>query len=596
MIIVPTLFLGYQPIPKNATTTLFTWLMKSLGPDEQRRPMPPKAKGNRIRFYFQSGMYGPLSVPNTPDGIAAHPDCFRFTVTRDPVRRFISMYANRVVHFHELGPRSAAAKNLRRMGLPFDPDINLLVDRLDEYREAAPSIHHHTQPMIHFTGSDLSVFDRLYDIRSLPELLSDIRSHWRIHGLNDIADNPPPIRDRQIGGPRMGLSVLSEESLEKLMTFYADDYRHIPTVDAERIRREYRQVISEGNPGEASSGTGIRFARKPRRWIRLARFDTDTGVAAGADKTAGRVLSGVVVLSESAPEGVGLRLWVDDRELPVEWGLPSGQAARRFSGSPNSGKARFRATQLPPEGGQLRLEIWHLGVGSSAVIARKKLEPDHDQLLLRDVMNRFHALQDRRESSISEHVELLHALDSVGRRARGISWLETALLCSAKTDGDPERASAWLRRLETLRERAGQRPQFLAFRSHLDSLTFPRVLGKKGYRSVVMAARFDGSPAAALRFAPTLGGMALLSARLPEGMVLRARMGGASLALEYGLPSPRFAQRHKGVLGAATARFRISGIPPEGGELVLELLSQDTGRSTVVCSRVVSPLKKPASA
>ncbi|MFM7274033.1 MAG: sulfotransferase family 2 domain-containing protein, partial [Gammaproteobacteria bacterium] len=318
MIIIPSLGLGYQPAPKIATTSMFDWLFACLGPEAVADLPTEGGKANAVRNYFIEGCGDIRRAANTPEGVAPYADYFRFTITRDPIRRFLSMYANRVVHHGELGPASDAAKALRAAGLPFNPGINLLVERMEEYFEVARSIRHHALPMVHFLGQDFSVYGRVLDIAQVPALLEEIRRYWAVNGRKPLASGLPPMPRRQTGGPKLAAQVLKEAAFEKLMAYYAEDYRFVPTLDAGRTREDY-----ESARAAARASAPKPAPLPPARWALLAEVDKgalETGAAQGH-------IGGVVVLAARAPEGSTLRLWVDETELPLSWGLPSPHAA-----------------------------------------------------------------------------------------------------------------------------------------------------------------------------------------------------------------------------------------------------------------------------
>ena len=89
MIIIPKLKLGYQNIPKVATTSLFSWLYHFHANSE--------AEEEKARKYFLSGKNS-ITLKNTLEDIHEYKDYFKFAITRDPIKRFLSMYSNRVVY------------------------------------------------------------------------------------------------------------------------------------------------------------------------------------------------------------------------------------------------------------------------------------------------------------------------------------------------------------------------------------------------------------------------------------------------------------------------------------------------------------------
>lgn len=424
MIIIPALRLGYEPIPKVATTSMFDWMFSSLGPGVVGRLPTRGERANAVRNYFQFECDDIWRAPNTVEGIESVRGYFRFALTRDPVRRFLSMYANRVVHHGELGAKSRAAPALRAAGLPFNPGINVLVERLEEYRAAVRSVHHHTLPMVGFLGDNLSVFDRLFDISQLGEAVSEIRQFWSAQGVEIPAGAIPDFPRRQTGGPKLSSRILDEEAFERLLVLYADDYRLLPTTDIESAREEYRQAREE-----ASALKGASSRPPAQRWALLAQVDKGGKRGGGAKRAQ---LTGVVVLSARAPVGVTLRLRLDDHEIPVSWHLPSPQAATRFPKAPGAAKSRFRSDPLPVRGGKLQLELYHPGSGRAVPVLEVTLPPPPPRMKIEEIRQQLASLAPGSEPSEALRAELRRRLFSIPLKARGAAWVELRALLLAK--------------------------------------------------------------------------------------------------------------------------------------------------------------------
>jgi hypothetical protein len=108
-----------------------------------------------------------------PHRFAQYDGYLRFTVIRDPLRRLLSVYTNRVVGMKELHN----SRKLRRRGvLPLDPDPDTFFLNLDQYMQLASVIRHHVLPTRLFTGPDLSVYDHVFktdQIDDVARMLSD---------------------------------------------------------------------------------------------------------------------------------------------------------------------------------------------------------------------------------------------------------------------------------------------------------------------------------------------------------------------------------------------------------------------------------------
>lgn len=137
-------------------------------------------------------------------------------VVRDPVKRLLSCYANRVIHHKELSEGKAGAV-LRAADLPCDPDLSTFVARLPEYCAAVESIAHHAMPMVHYLGHDPQFYTHLYPIEATTTLQADVE---RLTGAKATLNR------LQTKGPKIGRDALSAQELALLKEFYAEDYAH----------------------------------------------------------------------------------------------------------------------------------------------------------------------------------------------------------------------------------------------------------------------------------------------------------------------------------------------------------------------------------
>lgn len=111
--------------------------------------------------------------PHRWDGIGD--DWFGFTVIRDPVRRLMACYTNRVVERGEL-KHSRKIKN-GAFNLPVEPDPDFFFQNLEQYKLASSVIKHHAMHTWIFTGPDLSVYTNVYTTEKLGKLVVDL-SQW----------------------------------------------------------------------------------------------------------------------------------------------------------------------------------------------------------------------------------------------------------------------------------------------------------------------------------------------------------------------------------------------------------------------------------
>lgn len=169
-----------------------------------------KVNGNHMHIH--NAAYKGLLREKFPEKRIA--DYHRVTLVRDPIQRFLSAFGNRVVHHKELS-RKAAGPNLKKLGLKPNPDLDLFIEKFDDYRQAHQSILHHTRPMVDFLGEDPNYYAKIYPLQEIKQFVADMSERLGTE-LN--------LGRSQTGGPKIKVDELSEDQIEKLKAFYAKDY------------------------------------------------------------------------------------------------------------------------------------------------------------------------------------------------------------------------------------------------------------------------------------------------------------------------------------------------------------------------------------
>ncbi len=206
--------LAYFPVPKNACTSLKNafYLLKN------GKPFVDYIADDGKFVHVHTEIF---SEKFTKINLLDAQECFRFGIVRDPIKRFLSSYENRVLYHAELSEENVHGPLARELGLKVQPDLNEFVDKLEAYRLFSWSIGHHTDPQTYFLGSDPNYFHKLYNINRLDDLLVDIEA--RI----GIAIEVPRM---QISSSNVPVSELSTKSLQKLKEFYSGDYAFLRDV------------------------------------------------------------------------------------------------------------------------------------------------------------------------------------------------------------------------------------------------------------------------------------------------------------------------------------------------------------------------------
>lgn len=160
-------------------------------------------------------------------------DCskmWKFTVLRDPIKRFLSAYQNRIVDFRDLvinpnpGNFNYIFKKMGwklsvppRLGLQSKPNIENFIKHFSAYTAASKSVWIHTCPASLFIGEDLSYFDAVYTTSTLDQLEKDLSDRLNrpitLPRINESGSKPPRFED------------LSQLAQDFLLKHTEDDYR-----------------------------------------------------------------------------------------------------------------------------------------------------------------------------------------------------------------------------------------------------------------------------------------------------------------------------------------------------------------------------------
>ncbi len=213
----------YIPIPKNACTSVMHALHEiefgyTYDHDAHRQ------WGYRdIHDYYQKRSDAFTGVKELHKS-----DCISFAIVRDPVKRVVSCYRNRVVDLKDL---EKSRMVLEHEGLPVEPDINTFVLRLEEYQKANKIIEHHSRPQAKFLDNTLAYLDYVYPIEEF-DMLVDMLKEYK----PDLE-----MKSKKTGGSSYSLQDLSAEALEKAIAFYKKDYELLKGYySPKQIRKEYQ--------------------------------------------------------------------------------------------------------------------------------------------------------------------------------------------------------------------------------------------------------------------------------------------------------------------------------------------------------------------
>jgi len=216
-ILIEQLGLAFFPIPKCACTSLKLTLFEL----EHHQPYSRARHGGPHihRFYRKKRNFDTMAEVTAED----YGRCrgyWSFAVTRDPIKRLLSAYSNRIASRDDITmerQRNAARNVAPRepASLPARPTIDFFVENLEGYRRCSESIEHHTQPQRYFLGPDWRRIDRVYRIEEIADLE---------HDLSERTGRRVTIPRANDEGARIRFSSLSPCTQERLRELTRTEY------------------------------------------------------------------------------------------------------------------------------------------------------------------------------------------------------------------------------------------------------------------------------------------------------------------------------------------------------------------------------------
>ncbi len=204
-IVLEKLSLGYKDIPKVACTSI----KEAIYELQTGNVFDRKEAGTHIHQYYAKKKKDLAGVD------------FKFIVLRDPIKRFLSGYSNRVTHHNELSfeylsnHKHSSAKILLDKGSILNPGIGQFIEFFDDYYQT-PSIHHHLRPVTEILDGDLEFFNKIYILENIRELEEDI---------SNLSKKIFKLPKSQTGGKKYSHKELNSQQMDYLIDFYKEDYK-----------------------------------------------------------------------------------------------------------------------------------------------------------------------------------------------------------------------------------------------------------------------------------------------------------------------------------------------------------------------------------
>ena len=208
---------GYVHIPKVACTSLKNAVYRF----DTNEDYDSKKHGTFIHRYYGQQR----------DDLS---DCeYRMLVVRDPVKRFLSAYGNRVLFHGELN-ESYIRKNAENLldEIPiYRPGLGQFIDHIESYQKV-PSIHHHIKSIRIFTQEPTSAYSHVFKMNEIPKMEGLISS---------VSGKEFRTRRLQTGGRKYYIQDLSSKQLKKVIEMYEDDYNYLKGFcSISELEKEYK--------------------------------------------------------------------------------------------------------------------------------------------------------------------------------------------------------------------------------------------------------------------------------------------------------------------------------------------------------------------
>lgn len=199
--------LAYMALPKAGCSSV----KEALARLDPAVTIPPE---DQIDLFTWHGFYP--TVRFRPHRWKLYADCWRFCVVRDPLKRLLSVYTNRVLQHRD----TMNSRKLRNGGEEFihlsrDPDADTFFQNLEDYKRAASSIKHHSLQAQLFLGPDLTDYNRVYRTEELSDLA------WDLSLLTRQAVSMPR---RNRSEERLTLDDLKGETIDAIRPFLEEEY------------------------------------------------------------------------------------------------------------------------------------------------------------------------------------------------------------------------------------------------------------------------------------------------------------------------------------------------------------------------------------
>jgi hypothetical protein len=194
----------YTPIPKVACTTLkHIFYFLNFGHEFK----PGAGLGNIHEEYAGTPEF-------RHNRLALYASWRRLVVVRDPILRFLSAYASRVIDFDELSD-SLIGDRAFRFKVPIRPNIHQFVEFFNIYKAISPQVQHHFESQAYFAGSNIEAYTHVFKIENLDSLSRMLATELGA---------PLELPSLQGSTTKISIDEISVREMNEIRSWYAGDY------------------------------------------------------------------------------------------------------------------------------------------------------------------------------------------------------------------------------------------------------------------------------------------------------------------------------------------------------------------------------------
>lgn len=197
---------GYRYIPKTASSSLKRLLYEVECGKQFENMFLPNGRFTTVHNWVRKRRLASISSSKV-----------RMIIIRDPIKRLLSAYADKVRKKKLISEAKVEERWPHLMGRlpPFNPSLSMFIKHLDDYSQIR-SIRHHTMPLISFlNGKNLTFFTDVFKIEDLP---------LAVQKIQQITGSKLEIGRENTSGGKVSMADLTEEDIDRLIRYYADDY------------------------------------------------------------------------------------------------------------------------------------------------------------------------------------------------------------------------------------------------------------------------------------------------------------------------------------------------------------------------------------